>query len=350
MDLIRWGIIGCGDVCEVKSGPAFQKASGSALVAVMRRNAEKAADYAQRHGVPRWYTDADRLIADPQVDAVYIATPPGEHEHFALRVAAAGKPCYVEKPMARSYAECSRMNDAFAAARAKLFVAYYRRRLPRFVRAKQLIDTGRLGVVTGCHYRMTRYFWPSPPDQWRLSAKDAGGGIFLDLGSHTLDLLDYLLGPFIEFGGSAHGTGATAVEDSVALHFQTDRGIIGTASWNFAGSSADDLIEIVGTEGRLTMSTFGNEPLRLVREEQREEDSASTETFSEPNPPHVHLPLVQTMVDELLGRGSCPSTGESAARTARVMDAALKTYYGSRDDAFWDRPQTWPGRAAANRK
>jgi 1,5-anhydro-D-fructose reductase (1,5-anhydro-D-mannitol-forming) len=324
--------------------------NGSALVAVMRRDGAKAADYARRHHVPRWYSDADELIADREVDAVYIATPPGNHEEFALRVAAAGKPCYVEKPMARSYAECRRMNEAFAAKGVPLFVAFYRRRLPRFVKAKELIDSGRLGVVTGCHYRLTRYFWPNPEPQWRLAASESGGGIFLDLGSHTLDLLDYLLGPFTEFGGSAHGTGATDVEDSVALHFQTQRGVIGSANWNFAGSCADDLIEIIGTEGKLTMTTFGNEPLRLQREEQGDEDSVSTGTFDAPNPPHVHQPLVQTMVDQLLGRGNCPSTGESAARTARVMDAALKSYYGSRDDAFWDRPQTWPGRRKSDRE
>ena len=344
MNLIRWGIIGCGDVCEVKSGPAFQKARGSALVAVMRRDITKAADYARRHNVARWYGDADQLIADPEVDAVYIATPPGSHEEYALRVAAAGKPCYVEKPMARSFAECCRINAAFAAAGKPLFVAYYRRQLPRFVRAKQLIDSGRLGRVTSCHYRLTRYFWPDPPQEWRLSVKESGGGLFLDLGSHALDQLDFLLGPFEEFAGCARGTGATDVEDSVALHFQTERGVVGTACWNFAGSCTEDLIEITGTEGRLSMSTFGTEPLRLQREEPGEEESTTTETFPEPTPEHVHQPLVQTMVDQLLGIGECPSTGESAARTARVMDAALQNYYGSRDDAFWDRPRTWPGR------
>lgn len=344
METIRWGIIGCGDVCEVKSGPAFQKAQGSKLVAVMRRDVAKAADYARRHGVPRWYGDADQLIDDPEVDAVYIATPPGGHEEYALRVAARGKPCYVEKPMARNYAECRRMNDAFAAAGKPLFVAYYRRRLPRFLKAKALIDSGQLGRVTSCHYRLTRYFWPNPSEQWRLNVKESGGGLFLDLGSHTLDQLDFLLGPFDEYGGCAHGTGATDVEDSVVLHFQTERGVVGTASWNFAGSTFDDVIEIVGTEGRLSMSTFGTEPLRLQREEQGEVESTKTETFAETTPQHVQLPLVQTIVDQLLGRGECPSTGESAARTAKVMDAALANYYGSRDDAFWERPETWPGR------
>ena len=111
---IRWGIIGCGDVCEVKSGPGFQKAANSALVAVMRRDGGKAADYAKRHGVPRWYDDAEALIGDPEVDAVYVATPPGSHLEYALRVAAAGKPCYVEKPMARTHAECRRMIGALS--------------------------------------------------------------------------------------------------------------------------------------------------------------------------------------------------------------------------------------------
>src|SRR5882757_10269989 len=104
--LIRWGIIGCGDVTEVKSGPALQRATGSALVAVMRRDRAKAEDYARRHGVARAYDDAAALIADPDVDAVYVATPPSSHAAYTLAAARAGKPVYVEKPMALSHAEC----------------------------------------------------------------------------------------------------------------------------------------------------------------------------------------------------------------------------------------------------
>src|SRR5512139_930236 len=124
MGLVRWGIIGCGNVTEVKSGPGFRKAEGSSLVAVMRRDRSKAEDYAQRHGVPRVHDTADALIRDPGVDAVYIATPPSSHLALARRVAAAGKPCLVEKPMAMSHAECVSMNEAFRAAGVPLFVAY----------------------------------------------------------------------------------------------------------------------------------------------------------------------------------------------------------------------------------
>jgi len=118
--MTRWGIIGCGDVTEVKSGPGFQQATGSALVAVMRRDLSKAQDYARRHGVPRAYNSADALISDPEVDAVYIATPPSSHCELTLAVAAAGKPCLVEKPMARNHAECERMVAAFRASETSI--------------------------------------------------------------------------------------------------------------------------------------------------------------------------------------------------------------------------------------
>jgi predicted dehydrogenase len=334
MNTVRWGIIGCGDVCEVKSGPAFRKIEGSKLVACMRRDGAKAADYARRHGVPRCYTDVDQLIADPEVNAVYIATPPGNHEEIALKVAAAGKPCYVEKPMARNYAECVRMNEAFRAASRPLFVAYYRRRLPRFVKAKRLIDAGRLGTVTGVVYRHTRLFRPSQGTEWRLDPAQSGGGLLLDLGSHALDLLDYLLGPLSDVKGVAARFSEGRCEDVVTMSFRTACGAIGAASWNFAASSKSDAVEIEGTKGRLIMSCFGDSPVRF------ENPGGDVEQFEGTNPQHIQQPLIQTIVDELLGRegNKCPSTGESAARTSRVIDEVLESYYGTRADEFWTRP------------
>src|SRR6266850_844131 len=144
---IRWGIIGAGDVCEVKSAPAMNKIAGSKLVAVMRRNAEKARDFARRHDVPKWYDDADQLINDPDVNAIYIATPPDSHEHYTLKAAKAGKPVYVEKPMARTYQECLSMIDACQKANVPLFTAYYRRMLPNFMKVKSLLAEGLIGEV-----------------------------------------------------------------------------------------------------------------------------------------------------------------------------------------------------------
>jgi len=342
MRTIRWGILGCGDVTEIKSGPGFQKAEGSALVAVMRRDAAKAEDYARRHGVPRWYADAAALIADPEVDAIYVATPPGSHCELALAACAAGKPCYVEKPMARNHAECVRMVEAFRKAGLPLFVAYYRRGLPRFLRARDLVRDGAIGRVTSVAVRCLdpRHRSTDPASlPWRVEAGNSGGGIFLDLGSHALDYLDFVLGPLLEARGTASNLGGVAaVEDVVELSFRTADGARGQGLWNFASDHREDRIEFVGTGGRITFSCFGTDPLCLER-------GGKAELFAEPMPAHVQQPLIQTMVDELRGRGTCPSTGESGARTQAVMDAALEGYYGGRQRAFWeDDPAAWPGR------
>lgn len=342
MQIVRWGILGCGDVTEVKSGPGFQRAAGSALSAVMRRTPGLAEDYARRHGVPRFHDRAEALIHDPTVDAVYVATPPGSHLELALAVCAAGKPAYVEKPMARSHEECRRMNDAFAAAGIPLFVAFYRRRLPRFMTAKEVLDSGRLGRITAVSYRYAHSRWEGSAAElpWRLRAAQSGGGLFLDLGCHTLDILDFLLGPLRDVSGAAASLASPyEVEDTVAMCFRAEGGALGTASWSFAGHAREDILEITGTDGRLRLSTFGDEPIEVHAR-------GAVEPLSRPNPPHIEEPLIQSIVDELRGLGVCPSNGASAARTARVMDTVLDGYYGGRQDAFWARPATWPGRCS----
>ena len=175
---------------------------------------------------------------------------------------------------------------------------------------------------------------------WRYEAEQAGGGLFFDLGSHVLDILDFLLSPLTEVAGIASNRAAAYdVEDNVVMHFRTASGIPGTASWNFAGLIREDRVDIVGTQGRVALSVFGNEPVQL-------HSATGTETFDLPNPQHIQQPLIQTIVNDLRGRGTCPSTGESAARTARVMDIVTQSYYGSREAEFWDHPDTWPGRPA----
>jgi predicted dehydrogenase len=340
-DLVRWGIIGCGDVTEVKSGPGFQKARGSQLVAVMRRNGALAADYARRHGVPRWYDDARALVADPEVDAIYVASPPGAHLEGALLAAAAGKPCYLEKPMARHAPECDAMIAAFSAAKRKLLVAYYRRALDRFLRVRDLVAGGAIGALAGIAYRHAA---PTPANAdpakgaWRVSAEHAGGGLFLDLGSHVLDFLDFCVGPLGGIQGcAANVAGAYPVEDAVALTFRTAGGVPGSAVWSFASQAREDTLEFIGSAGRLSFTFFSAEPLLL-------ETARGIELLDIPNPPHVAQPLIQTVVDDLLGRGTCPSTAATARRTSVAMDQVLAGYYGGRQDAFWLRPDRWPGR------
>ncbi len=340
-EIIRWGMLGCGDVTEIKSGPAFQKAEGSQLTAVMRRDGGKAEDYARRHGVPFWTNDADELIRREDVDIVYIATPPGAHLELALKVCAAGKPCYVEKPMARSAEESGVMLEAFRRAGVPLFVAFYRRAQERFKTIKGLVEGGTLGRLTSVVCEFER---PLPADldatriPWRLNAADAGAGLFYDMGSHQLDILDFLTAPLEDVAGvAANRASHCDVEDAVAMSFSA-MGVPGVARWNFAARGERDKIELEGTEGRIAFSCFGNEPARL------ETGGGARELPFEP-PAHVHQPLVQTIVDELRGSGKCPSTGETALRTMKAMDAVLARYYGGREGEFWKRSGSWPGRA-----
>ncbi len=321
MNGVRWGIIGCGDVTEVKSGPGLQKAHGSELVAVMRRNGEKAKDYAVRHGVAKWTDDADAIIHDPDVDAVYIATLPDSHALYTKRVAQAGKPVYVEKPMARTYAECREMLEACQQAGVPLFVAYYRRQLPQFVYVKELLDAGAIGNVRFATIHLCQS--PKPGDfdadhvPWRVTPELAGGGYFFDLASHELDILDYLLGPIVKAHGvKGNQAGLYGAEDIVTGTFGFASGVQGTGVWSFAVGEheARDRIEIVGDQGRIHFACFElDQPVVVVRKGKAEEKHFEM-------PAHVQQPLIQTIVDQLLGRGECPSSGESAARASWVMD------------------------------
>ena len=327
LDRVRWGIIGVGDVTEAKSGPGFSEAERSELVAVMRRDGAKAADYARRHDVPRWYDDADTLLRDPDVDAVYVATPPDSHADHAIRAAAAGKPVYVEKPMARSTAECEAMVDACDAAGVPLFVAYYRRAMPRFVTVRDLLADGAIGAPRVVTVRLQRPARPVDDDAvpWRLRPEVSGGGLVVDLGSHTLDLLDHLLGPVTQCAGFAANLGRHhRAEDVVAGAFTFESGVHGTGLWVFDADESMDVVEIVGTGGSLRFSTFGTEPLVLI-------SSGGTREIDAPYPATVQLPLIQTVVDALTGRGECPSTGRTALRTTRVLDTLLAGYRATSD-------------------
>ncbi|HKY20169.1 MAG TPA: Gfo/Idh/MocA family oxidoreductase [Vicinamibacterales bacterium] len=325
MRSVRWGILGCGDVTEVKSGPAFQKAEGSALVAVMRRDRARAEDFARRHGVSRVHDDADALIADSEVDAVYIATPPSSHGDLALKVAAAGKPCLVEKPMAMSHAECLRMIDAFRAAGQPLWVAFYRRALPRFLKVRELLRAGAIGRVTSIHMHVSDPLATGDSaNAWRFNPDVAGAGLFLDLASHYFDIIDFLAGPITAASGYAINTGGSyAAEDVTVSAFQIGNDLLGTGIWNFNAHESADSITFTGSDGQLTTAVRADADVCVRRHGQE-----SIYRFR--NPPHVHLPLIQTIVDELRGQGTCESTGESGARASWVMERCVGGYYESK--------------------
>lgn len=327
LETVKWGFIGCGEVTEKKSGPAFAQIEGSEVVAVMSRNAEKAKSYAQRHNIARYYTDALSLISDPDVNAVYIATPPSSHATYAIMALRAGKPAYIEKPMAATYEDCVRINRISRLLNIPCFVAYYRRHLPYFEKVKELVRNGSLGRILSVQIRFA-----VPPREldynktnlpWRLQPDIAGrGGYFYDLAPHQIDLLQDMLGNIIEAEGfCSNMAGLYKVEDTINACFKFDCGITGSASWCFVAheSARTDRIEIVGENGTIAFSVFDYKPITLDNQKGHQE-------FSIPNPPHVQQSLIQLVVDHLRGISTCDCDNHAATSVNWVMDKILGVF------------------------
>jgi len=317
--MIRWGIIGCGDVTEVKSGPAFNKVPDSSLVAVMRRNAAKAKDYAQRHSVPVWYTDAMQLINDPNVNAVYVATPPKYHEEYAIAAMNAGKPVYVEKPMATDTASCLRMMEVSNATNTKLSVAHYRRALPKFLKIKELLDSKAIGDIRTVRLSMLQ------PDKssiianvetnWRVNPAMAGAGLFYDLAPHQLDLMMYFFGaPSESYGIAANQAGLYAAEDVVAGIMRLPGDIIFIGQWCYTVGEGleEDICEITGSAGKLSFPIFDHQLTIHTGKEERTE-------FFQP-PAHIQQPMIEKVVQYFLVNGTNPCSAADAIESMRVME------------------------------
>ena len=324
MKLIRWGFIGCGEVTERKSGPAFNEVTGSHVVAVMCRNKERVRKYAEDHDVKKWYTDAQELINDPEVNAVYVATPPSSHATYAIMAMRAGKPVYVEKPLAASYDDCTRVNRVSEQTGVPCFVAYYRRYLPYFNKVREIVGSGTLGRIVNVQLRFSTP--PRPQDYrtgsslpWRLQRDISGGGYFYDLAPHQLDILQELFGVIVEADGiCANRGGLYEVEDSVSACFRFENGVPGSGSWCFVGheSAREDCIEVVGENGTLCFSVFSYSPIHLIT-------SDGDNLITVPNPPYVQLPIIRSVIEDLQGIGVCKATCVSATPVNWVMDRIL---------------------------
>ena len=321
---IRWGFIGCGEVTEKKSGPAFNLVPGSRIQAVMSRSKEKASSYAERHNIPRWYTDALQLINDPEVNAIYIATPPSSHATYAIMAMKAGKPVYVEKPLASSYLDCQRINRVSEQTRVPCFVAYYRRCLPYFQKVKELVENGAIGKVTSVQIRFAcpprDLDYNSTALPWRVQRDIAGGGYFYDLAPHQIDLLQEIFGPIVRAKGfSSNRGGLYETEGTVSAAFQFSDGLPGSGSWCFVSheSARTDRIELIGDRGQLHFSVFTYEPIVLRNEQGRQE-------FHVENPEHVQLPLIQSVVEHLQQSSICTADSISATSVNWVMDRILE--------------------------
>ena len=303
MKQLKWGFIGCGEVTEKKSGPAFSEVEGSSVEAVMSRSEQRARTYAITHGIRKWYTDAQEIIDDPDVNAIYVATPPSSHATYAIMAMKAGKPVYVEKPLAASYEDCARINRISEQTGIPCFVAYYRRYLPYFQKVKEI-------VLRAADAEAIKNGTPLP---WRLQPEIAGGGYFYDMAPHQLDMLQDIFGVILEARGiHANRGGYYEAEDSVSACFRFENGLPGSGSWCYVAheSAREDCIEIIGTEGQVSFSVFDYNPIRL-------QTSEGDERITVPNPPYVQYPIIKNVIEHL----QCTSV--SATPVNWVMDRIL---------------------------
>lgn len=324
MTEIKWGIIGCGDVTEVKSGPAFNKVANSQLVAVMRRDAAKAEDYAKKHGVPKWYSNASDLINDPEINAIYIATPPLQHEEYTLAALAAGKPVYVEKPMALNSTAAQRMADASLKYGVKLVVAHYRRTQPLFLKIKSLLAEKAVGDVRFVDLKMLQPvasdIIANSEENWRINPAISGGGLFHDLAPHQLDLMLYYFGEAVNFHGLASKKDVTApVADLVTGHIEFENNVVFNGLWCFSAPQNEqtDSCEIIGSKGKIAFSVFG-QYIKISID--GKEELLNFEPLQ-----HVEQPMIEQVVAYFRGEGENPCAAEEALKTMKIMDAFTNT-------------------------
>ncbi|MBC7920193.1 MAG: Gfo/Idh/MocA family oxidoreductase [Ferruginibacter sp.] len=318
---VNWGIIGCGDVCEVKSGPAFSKIEGSKLVAVMRRDATKAKDYAARHGVARYYDQAHQLIDDEEVNAIYIATPPAFHEAYALMAMQAGKPVYIEKPVSTNSAACQRLIEARQQSQTRVTVAHYRRGLSLFKKAKALLLEGVIGPIR--LIRMTTLQSAAGSntaqveDNWRINPTLSGGGLFHDLAPHQLDILYWIFGAPREVRGRAlNQSGLYQAPDMTTVEavFAHSVCLSGVWAFNVGASAAEEQCEIIGARGTLRFSFFKKSDLII-------DTDSGTQRLAFTYPENIQHPMIAEVVKFFKGEGPNPCSLEEALVSMNMMDS-----------------------------
>lgn len=310
---VEWGILGCGDVTEVKSGPALQKTARSNLCTVMRRDAEKAADYAQRHGVPNWTNDVDTLLADPKINAVYIATPPNSHAEYAVRALHAGKAVLLEKPIALNREECDRIDTALKETGGKLSVAYYRRALPRFEKLKEIVQDGTIGAPRMIEVRQFKQVSDQSGQSWKTDPLIGGGGSFVDMQSHTLDWLAYVFG----MPNHAHGLVKNQAEQHAAedlVNFLFDFGSFSALGLcSYAAAKNEETVTIHGEKGSASMGFFRPSDITVTID-------GSAQTIKLPDPAHVHQPFVERVVAYFLDDAPNPCSASHGRMSTELIE------------------------------
>ena len=317
MTSVRWGLIGAGDIVRKRVAEALNGSHESELVAVSRARADLVESFARSVGARRWHSDWRDLIADEDVDAVYVATPVNVHAEQTIAAAEAGKHVLCEKPMAMNAAECDRMIAACRAHDVRLGIAYYRRFYPAVTRIAQIIASGSIGAPVFAQMIASEPFDPRPgqPRYWLVERAQSGGGPMADFGCHRLEVLLHLLGPVARTTSIvANAALDREVEDTAAalLHFAS--GASAMVAVTNAAAERLDTLDILGTRGSIHVPSL-NAGAITVR--------IDNETRVESHPPasNVHRPLIEDFVDAVKSGRNPVVDGSVGRAVAAIQDA-----------------------------
>jgi predicted dehydrogenase len=314
--MVRWGLIGAGDIVRKRVAGALRDARDSELVAVSRARADLVERFAREIGAPRWHASWRELVIDPEVDAVYVATPVRLHAEQTIAAAEAGKHVLCEKPMAMNAAECDRMIAACRANNVRLAVAYYRRFYPAVRRAAEIIASGEIGEPVFAQMIASEPFDPRPgaPRFWLVQRSESGGGPMADFGCHRVEVLLHLLGPVRQVQSLvASVVLRREVEDTAVALLRFERGACAVVAVTNAAADRQDTLDLFGSKGSIRIASLnGGEIVVHAGGQDRRE--------LRPPPPNVHVPLVEDFVSAVRGRRDPTVDGQAGRAVAIVQD------------------------------
>lgn len=319
--MIRWGLVGTGAIANKRVGPALVSAQHSQLIAVCDVVKESVQEFAARFHVPYLYTSLDELLANPEIDAVYLATPIFLHGPQAMQTLRAGKHVLVEKPMALTVAEGEEMIRVARETGKTLATAYYRRFFPTVQRAQQLINDGALGKVVMVVSIYHTWYDPAPgaPGSWRAQKARAGGGVLWDMGSHRFDLLVGLFGmPTRVWAVTETLAHEYEVEDTASVYMKLGNGAQCVSTWQWSSQTWVDHLSMIGTDGKIVLEPVDSPNLTLYLGKGRTQTRSDEQI---PLPENVHLPMIQNFVDSVLQGIDPVEVGEEGIKTNRILAA-----------------------------
>lgn len=315
MKVLRWGLIGAGDIARKRVAPALRDLSNCEFVSVSRSRSELAEEFANEFGARKWFADWRELISDDEIDAVYIATPVYLHAEQTVAAAEARKHVLCEKPMALDPSECDSMIAACRSNRVNLGIAYYRRFYPAIQRVNEIIASGEIGKVSIAQINAFEYFDPPSehPRHWFIEKNKSGGGPMMDFGCHRLEIFANLFGEatHIESLVSNNALGR-AVEDTAVASIKFEGGACATLTVTHAAIEPQDTFDIYGTKGSIRIPTLnsGEMIIKVGGEERREQH---------PPAANIHAPLIEDFAESVLTGREPAVTAEDGRNVSQLV-------------------------------